>query len=327
MSKAIIMRVLNRLHRICRAGEFGFNTVAEGVNQPGLKLLIKTFAEQRRMMASELEAEAARLGETLSTRRSLPGVIHRGRITIFGALTIGRENVENVVLSEAQRGEQVALRAYSKALNMPDLPAETSKLLVRQQAQIQATADQIAQLKGRPGERLVVHLFNSAQAAEQAVGRLVANDFAADSIEQIKLTEQHLVVYGGQGATVNETVASGAVGGAFWGAIFGVLIGLLALIVPGLQPVLADTLMGMAVVMFLGSTLAGAFAGAILGLFIGVSVAEEDSYLYDLSLAEGKSLVFLRTQRRRAREAFKIMEYAGDRPSAIESLQPSVAPA
>lgn len=325
MSNAAAIRVLNRLHRICTAGEYGFNTVSEGVSQPGLKVLIKTIAEQRRAMAAELVAEAARLGAPITVRRSVPGMIHRGRITIFSALTIGRENVENVVLTEALRGEQIALRAYRRARTTAGLPGETHALIERQFAQVQSTADQIGHLKGRPGERLVVHLFNAPQQAEQAVERLVARGFERASIEHVELAER-VSVYNGKGATVAETIASGALGGGFWGAVFGIISGVLALIVPGLQPVMADTLVGMAVAMFIASVVLGALSGAVLGLFIGVSVAEEDSYLYDLSLAEGKSLVFLRTQRRRAREAFEILERNGSRRDAPADLQPRALP-
>jgi len=165
------LRKLNYLYQICKAGERGFGVVAANVANRGLKLILKTCAQQRARFADELKGEIQRLGGAVSEQGILLllGVIHRGRIDIFATLTIGAQNVENVVLGEALLGEKAAVNAYRGAM-ATILPAETRALLERQYQQVKETHEQVDLLRGRSGKRLVVRLFDSEQDVEAAQG-------------------------------------------------------------------------------------------------------------------------------------------------------------
>ena len=304
VDKQIIKR-LNRLYRICEAGERGFETVAENINNRGLKVLVKSFAQQRAQFKSELRAEIERLGGKLAARRSLRGIVHRGRIAILATLIIGPENVEQFVLKEATAGEKATLKAYSKVFEK-GLPPESKAIVERQYEQIQKVNEQLAHLRGGSGQQLVVRLFDSGRDKDTAVQALQKAGYDLDMIETSPLNEG-LDVYEGKGTTITDSIVSGAVGGAIWGSIFGAVSGVGLLFIPGLDPFWNTTITGTWGVVALAGTMAGAFFGVILGFFIGMGVAGEDTFLYEDGIEHGSILLMIKAEKEKAREASQIM--------------------
>lgn len=309
MNKQETVRTLTRLHKICKAGEKGFNIVANMVRNRGLKVLLKTYAQQRRRMASELGTAIEALGGSVPERRSLRGMIHRGRIAITATLSIGQAATEAMALKEAMVGEKAALRAYDRALSR-DLPADIRAMVQKQQEEVQETSRQVSRLRGLPGDRLVVRLCNSEDEAEVVVTALEEVGFNQEAMEVVELNRMadH---YDEENSIVGEAVISGAVGGAIWGGVFGAIAGLGILLVPGIQPVFASTIQGTWAFITLSGIVCGAILGMILGFFIGLGVAEEDAYIYDTSMKQGTMMILLHTNRRRAPEASEIMRQPG----------------
>ena len=302
-----LVGTLNRLYRLCQAGARGFEVVAENVSNRGLKVLLKTYGQQRAQFARELEEAIHDLGGETSRRRSIRGIVHRGRIDIKATLTIGQQDVENVVLKEAMLGESAAVRAYQRALQN-DLPAEIKTMLEQQAREIQAVSDQVALLSGRSGRRLVVHLFDSDEALEDAVEALQENGFSTDHLDTLTLDEVTGVYEGEVGATsIDETIVSGAVGGAIFGSIFGAVAGIGNLLFPGLASMMQVDAPSAWALVALAGTVIGALFGVILGFLVGLGVAEEDRYLYDDSLKHGAKLMMLETESDRAREATQLL--------------------
>ena len=316
--RALIGR-LNRLHRICRAGERGYEVVAQNVSNRGLKVVLKSYAEQRNQFSDELKEEIRRLGGEVSGRRSVRGVIHRGRIDIFAGLTIGSHNVENVVLSEAIKGEKVAVRTYKSVLKK-ELPAETKEIVERQFEAVQAARDRMALLRGSDGDRLVVRLFDSDEDAAMAVGALEEAGFEPSNIDVVDVKDI-ASVYEGVGSKITETVASGAFGGALWGTLIGAAAGIGIIFIPGMEIMAGSNEVATFVTITLLGTFFGALFGAILGFLIGKGITEEDTYLYDVSVEFGTKLVRLRTNNERAAEAARILHQinAAARTRALSS--------
>ncbi|MCA9973078.1 MAG: PA2169 family four-helix-bundle protein [Anaerolineales bacterium] len=256
-------RVLNHLYKLCKAGERGFQVVAENVDGRGLKFLLKTHAVQRRQFAEALQAEIVRLGGQVSDRRIWRGTIHRGRINIMATLVIGRENVESLVLKEVAVGERAISWAYKTALNK-NLPEETLALLRQQYEAIEAIRTQIAQLRGQSGERVLV--------------RYVEAERVAQTPEAVQTMPVAVLADEKNGSTYGETVVSGALGGAIWGSLLAALSGIGLLIIPGLEPIGAPTIQGTWALITLCGSSAGAMCGAVLGLVIGLGVHEADAH-------------------------------------------------
>lgn len=111
---------LNRLIETCRDGEKGYHQAAQGVENPELVELFENYSRQRGRFVAELEAEVRRLGGDPEKSGSVTGAMHRGWLGIKAAAT-GKD--EGAVISECERGEDVAVKHYREALEAPLPPA------------------------------------------------------------------------------------------------------------------------------------------------------------------------------------------------------------
>lgn len=214
-------KALGYLYRIVEAGERGYAVAASNVNNRALKILFQTFADQRATFKDELAAEIQRLGSHIRGRSSFLGIIHRGRIDIFAALTIGAENVEQVVLKEVMIGERVALATYERMLKK-EMPSDTRAIIQKQYKQVRSVVDRVRLMRGQNGKRMVVRLYDSRSEVERALRSLKAAGILEDEIEMENL-DPDIELYKCRGSTILETIVSGAVGGAIWGTVAGIL--------------------------------------------------------------------------------------------------------
>ncbi len=134
---------LNHLVQTCRDGEQGFQVAAQGVDDPNLKHLFESYAQQRGEFAVELEQEVEQLGEKPAEGGHLAAALHRGWTKITAAVT-GRD--EGAIISECERGEDIAVRAYQEALSS-SLPADLKALVERQLVKIKEAHDQVRSLE------------------------------------------------------------------------------------------------------------------------------------------------------------------------------------
>ncbi|HZW02655.1 MAG TPA: PA2169 family four-helix-bundle protein, partial [Anaerolineaceae bacterium] len=183
MDNGQVVKTLSRLVEIADAGERGYATAAVSIRNPGLKVLFKSYAQQRARLQDELMAEIDRLDGGFDPPASLVGMIHRGRIAILATMTIEDERREQGVIKEALTGERYALRAYQGALTR-DLPAPTRQLLERQQAEIQEVFDQVDLLREHDGRRMYVQLCDSASDVESAIQSLKRSGLPEGAIER-----------------------------------------------------------------------------------------------------------------------------------------------
>lgn len=304
------IKTLNKLYQYCRAGERGFSTVAANVPNRGLKKIMLNYASQRRLLAAELKGEIERLGGKTKEGRSFLGLVHRGRIDIMSALTIGAESVERVVLREAVLGEKAVLKVYEKALGA-DLPEGIEKIIRQQKQQIEAAYHELMELRGQHAGRTLVRFFEREQDVQQIRRELLNAGFAGDAMEVRTLAENDFASEqdkaSGQGSTTDETIISGAVGGGIWVGLLGALSGALMVLTPGLGP---DGNLSPGVtwaLITLGGVLVGMVFGAILGLLIGVGIREEHAQALSTGLKGGGYFVFLRTSKENTAEVYKMM--------------------
>src|SRR6266498_4363735 len=273
MNSQRVVKALGYLYRIVEAGERGYAVAASNVSNRALKLLFQSFAQQRANFKDELAAEIQRLGDHAHRSTSLSsflGLVHRGRIDIFAALTIGAENVEKVVLKEVMIGERVALRAYEKTLKK-DLPSEPRQLVTRQFEEVRRVVEQVRLMRGRKGKQMEVRLYDSKADAEKAFQALKKAGIPENEIEMENMNpEKSMELYSGRGTTILETIISGAVGGAIWGTVAGILaaIGVFQMASFGMGNVAPTALRLFAAMSLLGLIVGGSFVGGMIGLFI-----------------------------------------------------------
>lgn len=136
-----VISTLNNLVETCKDGQNGFRTAAEGIKDPNLITLFNTYSQQRAQFAAELQNEVRRLGGDPEETGSTAAVIHRGWINIKSAVT-GED--EGAIISECERGEDAAVKAYEEAV---DLPADVKTLVDRQFVQVKEAHDRIRSLE------------------------------------------------------------------------------------------------------------------------------------------------------------------------------------
>jgi uncharacterized protein (TIGR02284 family) len=134
---------LNNLIETLKDGEQGFRTAAEGLKDPQVRSLFQQFSRQRGDMARELQDAVRRLGGTPETSSSVSGSLHRGWMNIKSVVT-GAD--ERAIVSEAERGEDVAKTAFASALKEP-LPADALAIVQRHAAQVREVHDRVRALE------------------------------------------------------------------------------------------------------------------------------------------------------------------------------------
>ena len=138
-----IYSTLNDLIQTCKDGEEGFRAAAKGVQNSELRTLFQEHAQQRAKFSSELQPIVSRLGGRAEDSGSVGGALHRGWMNIKSAVT-GKD--EGAIIAEAERGEDVAVDTYRKAM-AKDLPGDIRDIVERQYKQILEAHNRIRSLE------------------------------------------------------------------------------------------------------------------------------------------------------------------------------------
>lgn len=127
-----------------RDGQKGFSEAAEHAKDAKLQNLFGERSQQRGQLAGEVAAKIQAMGGNADKGGSVGAALHRTWLNVRDALT-GRDDY--AVVSEAERGEDVAIQNYQDVLNDTDLPADLRAFVDGQYAQVKASHDQIRDLK------------------------------------------------------------------------------------------------------------------------------------------------------------------------------------
>ena len=138
-----VIDTLNSLLECCHDGEYGFRACAEHIESRDLQMQLSRRAENCRAAADELQALIEQMGGEPESGGSASGALHRGWVSVKGTLS---GYSDYAMLDECERGEDVALAQYRKALQQ-DLTPE-ARLLVKRQAQgVQINHDEIKAMR------------------------------------------------------------------------------------------------------------------------------------------------------------------------------------
>jgi len=138
-----IRSALNDLIQTCKDGQQGFLEAAEQVKDANVKSLFLELSQQRSKFAGDLQQEVMRAGGDPETSGSTSGALHRGWID-FKAKFTGQSDA--AVISEAERGEDVAVKSFEKALK-ENLPADLKNVVQRQYSQVKQAHDRVRELR------------------------------------------------------------------------------------------------------------------------------------------------------------------------------------
>lgn len=138
--------VLNDLIETSKDGEYGFRTCSEKTASPELKSVFSQRAEECRRGAEELQSLVVQIGGSPADRGTAAGALHRGWASLRGTVT---GHSDQSMLDECERGEDVALTRYRKALTEATLPASVRAVIERQMQGVQRNHDQVKALRDR----------------------------------------------------------------------------------------------------------------------------------------------------------------------------------
>ena len=137
--------ILNDLIETLKDGHEGFRAAAGDVQSSDLKTLFLEWSLQRGRFVGELQALAQSLGESdPEDSGSVAGAVHRGWINLKAALT---SKDDHAILAECERGEDVAVARYEKAINEEGLPANVRTTLSAQFVEVKAAHDRVRNLR------------------------------------------------------------------------------------------------------------------------------------------------------------------------------------
>ena len=125
---------LNHLIETCKDAERGFRYAANHVSDANVKAMFLEIAAQSEQFAADLLPYAQRLGGAADHDGSVSGALHRGWMTLKDAM----RHDEAAVIREAERGERVALGAYTAALEGV-LPPTVVEVVERQRNAIKGS--------------------------------------------------------------------------------------------------------------------------------------------------------------------------------------------
>ena len=134
---------VNELIETLKDGEKGFRTAADDVKDSNVKATFQEFARQRSQMAAELASHLRGTdAKTSPDSGSISGAAHRGWMNIKSALGGG----EKAILDEAERGEDVAVKAYEDAMTQ-QLPSDVAQIVKQQYGQVKQAHDRVKALR------------------------------------------------------------------------------------------------------------------------------------------------------------------------------------
>jgi uncharacterized protein (TIGR02284 family) len=142
-----IISTLNGLIEICKDGEQGFKTCAEHVSNGYLKTLFGDRSQRCAQSAAELRNLVTGLGGTPTDSSSVASALHRAWIDVKSAVM---DRDDEAVLAECERGEDLAVAAYRKALD-GTLPIDVRTVVTTQYGGVMYNHDLVKNLREKFG--------------------------------------------------------------------------------------------------------------------------------------------------------------------------------
>lgn len=138
-----VVESLNNLIETNKDGMKGYHQAAENIDNGALTTLFNEFSQQRAAFATELSNFVVEHGGTPENDGSAAANLHRGWMNLKATLSDGDEVA---VLSEIERGEEIAAGVYEDAL-AENIPEPAVDMVKRQYNAIRAAHSRIRELK------------------------------------------------------------------------------------------------------------------------------------------------------------------------------------
>lgn len=284
---------LNQLINAVNESAKNLYSAAEQVENRGVKLLLKAYAQERVHFARELQRGTAQNTDTPSDDDSSGGFFQRGWMELRSALIIRRQRRHRILLDGLYQRETSTVDAYAKAAGA-NLSGSLNEIVNRQYERVRTVQGRLQLLSRQQDQRLALRLFNQASEMERAIGSLEKLGIPRSDLAIIPIED--LAVYqndsNARPRATREAIMTGMLLGALAGGVLGLLYGLFnRAYFPEFNGFFAITPNGVLLEVALYGVIIGALFATIFSSLIAVSAAETDTYLYEDSFANGDTLV------------------------------------
>jgi uncharacterized protein (TIGR02284 family) len=285
-------QVLSSLSQACHNSQEAYAYAAQHTRNRGLKLVLKSYAQERAHFQEQLVAVA---GESATESAQTAGApLDRGWASVRAWFTIRRERRQRLLMQKALESDRDAIAAYEDAVRQ-QLPPEIDRLVHDQLSALYQAENRLLLLSApRRDGALLVRLYERPEQVEQAVAALEGAGVARDQVYIADV--EHLQAYDDDTTDRErarwETMAAAAVFGALIGCAIVLPFAIAQRIYfPQLNGIITDTPTGVLLEYLVGGALVGAIFGLYFSIFIGQDIVEDDAYFYEQSLENGKVLI------------------------------------
>jgi len=136
--------ILNSLIVINNDRIAGYETDIEETEDADLKARFREYIQTSQACKSELVAEVGKIGGKPDDGTRIDGKIYRSWMD-FKSMVTG--NDRKAILNSCEKGEDVALNTYQKALKDKDLPATLNALVTNQYNKIKMNHNEVRDLR------------------------------------------------------------------------------------------------------------------------------------------------------------------------------------
>ena len=292
-----LSRTLTDLSQACLNSQQAYAYAAQHTRNRGLKLLLKSYAQERARFRQQLGTLAAASGEPAGgeiAASEAGGAFGRGLANVRAWFSVRRQARQRLLLRKVQEAEGAAVAAYTRALSN-QLGGPVEKVVRDQLRSVQNAQRWLDGLAARrTGDALLVRLYEQPAQVEQVVAALEGKGVTQD---QIYVADVQQLTPDAADASERErsrweTMLVAALIGAVIGAVIVLPFALaLRIYLPQVNGIFATTPTGVLLEYVVGGLIVGAIFGLYFSIFIGQDIVEDDAYFTAQSLDKGTLLV------------------------------------
>jgi uncharacterized protein (TIGR02284 family) len=135
---------LREILNIVEDGSNGYRSAAQKMRDSELKTIFNRLSQQRKLFREELENDARDLGLDMEPSGTAKGYFHRIWLDLRSSLS---SKEDEVLIEEAMRGEETALKVYDSILRHNELPEYIQDRLGEQRKMIQGSLYQLEEFE------------------------------------------------------------------------------------------------------------------------------------------------------------------------------------
>ena len=287
-----LAQILSRLSQACFDSQEAYAYAAQHTRNRGLKLVLKSYAQERAQFQEQLHKFAPESGPLGGA--SSGNALGRGWASMRAWFTVRRQSRQRMLMQKALQSDKAAITAYEDALRQ-QLPAELMTLARDQLGAFYRAESRLTSLAApRRDGALLVRLYERPEQVTQVVSALEGAGVQRDQVfvADVDRLDPYVSDKPDRERARWETMVAAALVGAVIGCAIVLPFAIAQRIYfPQLNGIVANSPTGVLIEYLIGGALVGAIFGLYFSIFIGQDIVEDDAYFYEQSLENGKILV------------------------------------